>query len=63
MNPHDQEPLIKGFAMDDARLKRAGGGNYFEELLARSSERVFWRKAQYKVHSRIAALTGYDTAI
>ena len=49
--------------MDDARLKRAGGGNYFEELLARSSERVFWRKAQYKVHSRIAALTGYDTAI
>lgn len=35
--------------MDDARLKRAGSGNYFEELLARirdirSSERVFWRK-------------------
>ena len=35
--------------MDDERLKRAGGGNYFEELLARirdirSSERVFWRK-------------------
>ena len=44
-----REYLIKGFAMDDARLKRAGGGNYFEELLARirdirSSERVFWRK-------------------
>ena len=35
--------------MDDERLKRAGGGNYFDELLARirdirSSERVFWRK-------------------
>lgn len=35
--------------MDDERLKRAGGGDYFEELLARirdirSSERVFWRK-------------------
>ena len=35
--------------MDDDRLKRAGGGNYFEELLARirdirSSERVFWQK-------------------
>jgi hypothetical protein len=35
--------------MDDDRLKRGGGGNYFEELLARirdirSSERVFWRK-------------------
>jgi hypothetical protein len=44
-----REYLIKGFAMDDARLKRIGGGNYFEELLARirdirSSERVFWRK-------------------
>lgn len=44
-----REYLVKGFAMDDDRLKRAGGGNYFEELLARirdirSSERVFWRK-------------------
>ncbi|MBC7817315.1 MAG: virulence RhuM family protein, partial [Planctomycetaceae bacterium] len=44
-----REYLIKGFTMDDDRLKRAGGGNYFEELLARirdirSSERVFWRK-------------------
>jgi len=44
-----REYLVKGFAMDDARLKRAGGGSYFEELLARirdihSSERVFWRK-------------------
>ncbi|WP_417384109.1 virulence RhuM family protein [Gimesia sp.] len=43
------EYLVKGFAMDDARLKAAGGGQYFEELLARirdirSSERVFWRK-------------------
>ena len=44
-----REFLVKGFAMDDARLKEAGGGQYFEELLARirdirSSERVFWRK-------------------
>jgi hypothetical protein len=35
--------------MDDERLKRGGGGNYFDELLARirdirSSEKVFWRK-------------------
>lgn len=35
--------------MDDERLKQAGGGNYFDELLARirdirSSEKVFWRK-------------------
>ena len=44
-----REYIVKGFAMDDERLKRRGGGNYFEELLARirdirSSEKVFWRK-------------------
>ena len=44
-----REYIVKGFALDDERLKRAGGGNYFEELLARirdirSSEKVFWRK-------------------
>lgn len=44
-----REYIVKGFAMDDDRLKKAGGGEYFEELLARirdirSSERVFWRK-------------------
>jgi hypothetical protein len=44
-----KEYIIKGFSMDDDRLKQAGGGNYFDELLARirdirSSEKVFWRK-------------------
>lgn len=44
-----REFIVKGFAMDDERLKEAGGGNYFDELLARirdirSSEKVFWRK-------------------
>ena len=48
-NQRLQEFLVKGFAMDDERLKAGGGGLYFEELLARirdirSSERVFWRK-------------------
>lgn len=43
------ELLVKGFTLDDERLKAAGGGNYFDELLERirdirSSERVFWRK-------------------
>ena len=43
------EYMKKGFALDDDRLKRLGGGNYFDELLARirdirSSEKVFWRK-------------------
>ncbi|WP_276850748.1 virulence RhuM family protein [Enterocloster lavalensis] len=44
-----KEYLIKGFAMNDELLKKAGGGNYFDELLERirdirSSEKVFWRK-------------------
>jgi len=44
-----KEYLIKGFTLDDERLKRSSGGNYFSELLARirdirSSEKVFWRK-------------------
>jgi len=44
-----REYIIKGFVMDDDRLKQNGGGNYFDELLARirdirSSEKIFWRK-------------------
>jgi len=44
-----KEYLIKGFALNDQRLKEPEGGRYFEELLARirdirSSEKVFWRK-------------------
>ena len=44
-----REYIVKGFTLDDERLKQAGGGNYFDELLARirdirSSEKIFWRK-------------------
>jgi len=44
-----REYIVKGFTLNDDLLKEAGGGNYFEELLARirdirSSEKVFWRK-------------------
>jgi hypothetical protein len=44
-----KEYLVKGFAMDDERLKNLGGGNYFKELLdrirdIRSSEKVFYRQ-------------------
>ena len=44
-----REYIVKGFTMDDERLKQRAGGNYFEELLARirdirSSEKEFWRK-------------------
>ena len=44
-----KEYLIKGFAMDDEKLKNLGGGNYFKELLdriraLRSSEKGFYRQ-------------------
>ncbi len=45
-----REFIVKGFTLDDERLKRMNErGNYFDELLARlrdirSSEKVFWRK-------------------
>ena len=44
-----KEYLIKGFAMDDEKLKNLGVGNYFKELLdrirdIRSSQKVFYRQ-------------------
>lgn len=44
-----KEYIVKGFVLNNDLLKRAGGGNYFDELLARirdirSSEKVFYRK-------------------
>lgn len=44
-----KEYIIKGFAMDDERLKQLGGGNYWKELLdrirdIRSSEKVMYRQ-------------------
>jgi hypothetical protein len=46
-----REYLIKGFTLDDERLKRAGQMNYFDELLnrirdIRSSEKVFYQKVK-----------------
>lgn len=44
-----KEYIIKGFAMDDERLKELGGGGYWKELLdrirdIRSSEKVMYRQ-------------------
>lgn len=44
-----KEYIKKGFAMDDDRLKKLGGGGYFKELLERirdirASEKVFYRQ-------------------
>jgi hypothetical protein len=56
-----REYIVKGFTMNDELLKQAGGGNYFQELLARirdirSSEKVFWRM----VLDIYATSTDYD---
>lgn len=44
-----KEYMVKGFTMDDERLKNLGGGSYWKELLARirdirSSEKVMYRQ-------------------
>ncbi len=48
---HLEEYLLKGFIMDDARLKEPGGWDYFDELLARirdirASEKRFYQKVR-----------------
>jgi hypothetical protein len=56
-----KEYIIKGFTMDDERLKNLGGGNYWKELLdrireIRSSEKVMYRQ----VLDLYATATDYD---
>ena len=53
--------IVKGFTMDDERLKNLGGGNYWKELLdrirdIRSSEKVMYRQ----VLELYATATDYD---
>jgi hypothetical protein len=48
---HLAEYLVKGFVMDDERLKNPGGWDYFDELLARireirASEKRFYQKVR-----------------
>src|SRR5690606_22886612 len=56
-----REYIVKGFTMDDERLKNLGGGNYWKELLdrirdIRSSEKVMYRQ----VLELYATATDYD---
>ncbi len=52
-----KEYIVKGFTMDDDRLKNLSGGNYWKELLdrirdIRSSEKVMYRQVlDFKRHS------------
>jgi len=50
-NTQLKEYLVKGFVMDDERLKNPGGWDYFDELLARireirASEKRFYQKVR-----------------
>lgn len=56
-----KEYIVKGFTMDDDRLKNLGGGSYWKELLdrireIRSSEKVMYRQ----VLDLYATATDYD---
>lgn len=56
-----KEYMVKGFTLDDDRLKGLGGGNYWKELLdrirdIRSSEKVMYRQ----VLDLYATATDYD---
>jgi hypothetical protein len=59
---HLHEYLVKGFVMDDARLKEPGGWDYFDELLARirdirASEKRFYQK----IRDIYATAVDYDS--
>jgi hypothetical protein len=59
---HLREYLVKGFVMDDERLKEPGGWDYFDELLARirdirASEKRFYQK----IRDIYATAVDYDS--
>lgn len=57
---HLAEYLVKGFVMDDERLKNPGGWDYFDELLARIREiRVSEKRFYQKVRDLFALSSDY----
>lgn len=58
---HLREYLVKGFVMDDARLKEPGGWDYFDELLARIREiRASEKRFYQKIRDIYATASDYD---
>jgi hypothetical protein len=59
---HLTEYLVKGFVMDDERLKNPGGWDYFDELLARIREiRASEKRFYQKVRDLFALSSDYQT--
>lgn len=58
---HLREYLVKGFVLDDRRLKEPGGWDYFDELLARIREiRASEKRFYQKVRDLYATAVDYD---
>ena len=58
---HLREYLVKGFVLDDTRLKEPGGWDYFDELLARIREiRASEKRFYQKVRDIYATASDYD---
>jgi hypothetical protein len=58
---HLSEYLVKGFVLDEARLKEPGGWDYFDELLARIREiRASEKRFYQKVRDIYATASDYD---
>jgi hypothetical protein len=59
---HLREYLVKGFVLDDARLKKPGGWDYFDELLARIREiRASEKRFYQKIRDIYATASDYDS--
>lgn len=59
---HLKEYIVKGFVMDDERLKNPGGWDYFDELLARIREiRASEKRFYQKVRDLFALSSDYQT--
>lgn len=59
---HLQEYIVKGFILDDARLKEPGGWDYFDELLERIREiRTSEKRFYQKVRDIYATSMDYDS--
>ena len=61
-NSQLRELIVKGFVMDDERLKNPGGWDYFDELLARIREiRASEKRFYQKVRDLFALSSDYQT--